>query len=189
MNSRKIGLAKTGIMRNIIWLLALIFLLLIQAGILLPLHMFPVGLILIVVAMATILSDFNQGLVITILGGLLLDFVSGSPDGLLSMSLVAAFLVMHLVLSEILSREPNRFILATSVVGTVVIYFVSFIIFSKIFGVFGLTENQDLRYLFAVQLPLTLMWNLIFSYPIFLFYTLIQNLVSKVKPDDEVIKV
>jgi hypothetical protein len=175
-------------MRNIIWFLSLFILLVIQAGILLPLHISHINLILIVVALAALLSDFNQGLVITVLGGLLLDFLSGSADGLLSMSMVISFLIVHLLLNEILARDANRFILAASVGGATVIYFAAFIVLTQIFGWIGLAGEPDTRYLLSVQLPLSMMWNLIFTYPIFLFYTLIQNLVSKLPSNEEPIR-
>jgi hypothetical protein len=175
-------------MRNIIWFLALFFLLLVQGGILLPLHLVPVNLILVTVAMAVILSDFNQGLVITVLGGLLLDFVSGSPDGLISISLLVVFLIMRVVLNEILSREPNRFILAASVAGSTLIYFLTFLAVDRLFGFFNLTQKPEIGYLLSVQLPLTMMWNLIFAYPIFRFYSVVQNLASKLPHHEESIR-
>jgi cell shape-determining protein MreD len=175
-------------MRNIIWFIALFLLLLVQGGILLPLRMAPVNLILIIVAMAVVLSDFNQGLVITLVGGLLLDFVSGSPDGLVSMSLLAVFLVMRFVESEILSREPNRFILAVSVAASTVLYFCVFLAVDRLFGFFNLTPKPEVGFILSVQLPLTLMWNLIFAYPIFKFYSLTQNLASKLPHHEEPIR-
>ncbi len=176
-------------MRNIIWFIALIILLLIQAGILVPLGTAPVSLILIVVAIATILSYFWQGLIITLLGGLLLDFVSGSPDGLISMSMVAVFLLMHLLFNELLSREPNQYILAASVAVSTVVYYLVYVAVTNFFEVLGLTGTPDTRYLLTVQLPLALMWNLIFAYPIFRYYVLVQNLASRLPESEESIRV
>jgi hypothetical protein len=175
--------------RNTIWFLALFILLLIQGGILLPMHIAPAHLILIVVALATILSEFKQGMIITLLGGLLLDFVSGSPDGLITMSVLTVFLMLHLVLREFLSREPNRFILAATIAGGTLIYYFGFIVLSKFFGILHLAEKSDVRYLLSVQLPLAMMWNLIFAYPIFKYYLLTQSLASRVKQKEEIIQV
>ena len=175
-------------MKNIIWFFALFLLLLLQAGILLPLHLAPVNLILIIVSIAVILSDFNQGLVITIIGGLLLDFVSGSPDGLVSISLLTAYLLMRVVLNRVLSREPNRFILAASVAATTFLYFFAFLAADRLFSIINLIQSTDLLYLFTVQLPLTLMWNLIFAYPIFVFYSFVQNLAYKLPKHEEPIR-
>jgi hypothetical protein len=175
-------------MRNIIWFLALFILLLIQGGVLLPFHMVPVNLILIVVALTTILSDFKPGLIITLLGGLLLDFLSGSADGLITMSLLIVFLVLQLILSEFLSREPNKFILAATILGATIVYYLAFFIASKLFVVFGLADNPDARYLFTILLPLAIMWNLLFAYPVYLYYIVVQNLASKLPTNEEPIR-
>ncbi|HEX9503200.1 MAG TPA: hypothetical protein VF974_02655 [Patescibacteria group bacterium] len=175
-------------MRNIIWLIALFILLLIQGGILLPLHLAPVNLILIVVALATILSDFKQGLIITILGGLLMDFVSGSPDGLITMSLLIVFLILHLILKEFLSREPNRFILVATVASGTILFYFAFLVVDQLFGIIHLAEKSDVRYLLSVQLPLAVMWNLIFSYPVFQYYFLTQSLASRMPTHEEPIR-
>jgi len=176
-------------MRNIIWFLALFFLLFIQGGILVPLRIAPVNMILVIVAIAVILSDFKQGLVITIIGGLLLDFVSGSPDGLISISLLSAFLILHVVMHEILSREPNRFILVSAVATGTVLYFLAFIVVDRLFSLFHLAQNPDMRYLLTVLLPLALMWNLIFAYPLLRYYSWVQNLASKIRAGEETIQV
>ncbi len=174
--------------RNIIWFIALFLLLLIQGGILLPLHISPVNLILVVVALSTILSDFKQGFIITLFGGLMLDFISGSPDGLITMSMIIVFLVLHLILREFLSREPNRFILAATVVVATIFYYLAFLVTDRLFVIVHLAEKADVGYLLTVQLPLSMMWNLIFAYPIFLYYSLIQNLASKLPKNEEPIR-
>jgi|GEM_PF-3492007 hypothetical protein len=176
-------------MRNFtVWLLSSFVLLLIQGGILLPLRISPVNLILVVVAMAVILSDFNQGLLITVMGGLLLDFTSGLPDGLISISLLVAFLILHFIMNEILSREPNRFILFSAVLAASIIYFIAFLAVDKLFGFIGLASRLDIRYILVVQLPLTVLWNSIFAYPIFRYYLITQNLASKLPTNEQPIR-
>jgi hypothetical protein len=175
-------------MRNIIWFIALFILLLIQGGILLPFHMVPVNLILIVVALSTILSDFKPGMIITIMGGILLDFASGAADGLITISLLTVFLVLQLVLREFLSREPNRLILAATILGATIIYYLSYSIVNKLFMLVGLAGNPDVNYLFTVQLPLAMMWNLIFAYLVYLYYVLVQNLASRLPANEEPIR-
>ncbi len=175
-------------MRNIIWFLALIVLLLFQAGVLLPLRIAPINLILVVVAMATLLSEFSQGLVIAFMGGVLLDFVSGTPDGVMSMSIIIVFVVMHLILNQLLSKEPNKFILAASVAGSTIVYFLAHIILSKFFELFSFAPELDLDYLLTVSFPLSLMWNLLFAYFIFRYYYFVQNLASKLPFNEEPIR-
>jgi hypothetical protein len=175
--------------RNSIWFVAIFILLLIQGGILLPLHIAPVNLVLILVALSTILSDFRQGLILTLLGGLLLDFVSGSADGLITMSLLVVFLILHLLLREFLSRDANRFILLASVASATIFYYFAFLGVNQLFSFVQLADKMDVRYLLSVQLPLAVMWNLIFTYPLFYYYLMTQNLASKIRSDEETIKV
>ncbi len=174
--------------RNIIWFFALFLLLLIEAGVLLPFHMAPIGLILIVIALATILSDFMQGLVITFMGGILLDLVSGVPDGLMSISLLIVFLTMQFILKEFLSKEPNFLILASIILGSTVIYYLAFYLTNNLFIVLHLSKDLDFNYLILNQLPQALIWNFVLSYPVFRYYLFVQNLVSKLKPDEEPIR-
>ncbi|OGE74188.1 MAG: hypothetical protein A3I07_01445 [Candidatus Doudnabacteria bacterium RIFCSPLOWO2_02_FULL_42_9] len=166
-------------MRNIIWFFALILLLVLQNGILVPLHIISVNLVLIVVAIATLLSEFNQGLIITLMGGLITDFMSGLPDGVMTISFLLAFLILHFILNEILAREANRFILGVAVLGSTLVYFFSVIFVSYIFSWFNLVTQIDFMYLLSSRLPLLLLWNLIFTYPILMYYTWIQNLASR----------
>jgi hypothetical protein len=175
-------------MRNIIWFIAILFLVLIQAGVFMPLHIAPINLVLIVVVMAVILSDFSQGLAITLIGGILLDFISGTPDGLISMSLVTTYLIVGFVLNEILSREASRLIIFVSVAFGTIIYFLVFVSLAWLFRYFHLTSIVDTKYLLSVQLPLTLMWNVLFAYPVFIFYSWIQNLAHKLPTHEEPIR-
>jgi hypothetical protein len=166
-------------MRNIIWFLAIVFLLIIQAGVFLPLHITSVSLILIVTALAALLSDFDQGLIIVLLGGLTLDIISSSLDGIVSISLILVFLILHLILNEFLSREPNQLIIFATVAGATILFFGTFMIFD---------QTPDIAYQLTVKLPIALIWNIIFAYPIYLYYTWIQNLVSKLPSNEEPIR-
>lgn len=175
-------------MRNIIWFLALTLLLVVQAGILMPLKITPVSLILIAVTMATLLSEFNQGLIITLMGGIILDFTSGFPDGIFTISFLIVFLGMQLILNEFLTREPNRFVIGVAVAGSTLVYFLAIVIVNYVFTWFHLISQIDLQYWITVRLPLMLMWNLIFAYPIFYYYLIVQNLASKLPSNEEPIR-
>ena len=117
-----------------------------------------------------------------------MDFASGSPDGLITMSLLVVFLVMHSVLKEFLSREPNRLILVATVASATVLYYFAFLVMDQLFGIIHLAEKTNVQYLLSVQLPLSVMWNLIFSYPIFQYYFLTQNLASRLKHNEKPIR-
>ena len=167
--------------RYFIWFLSLFLLLVVQAGVLVPLHLAPVNLILIMVVVAVILSDFDFGLILAILGGLLLDFVSGSSDGLATMSLLGAFLVLFFVVNTVLSREVSQIILFTSVIASTVSYFIFFLLFNQLFRIFGLSANLSVNYILTTELPLTLLFNIIFTYPVFQYYLWLQKLTHSKK--------
>lgn len=122
------------------------------------------------------------------MGGLLLDFASGSPDGLQTMSLLATFGVLHLVLREFLTREPNRYVFAATVFGGTLAYFVAFLFINRFFGFLHITIRPDLRFTLTTQMPLTMIWNLVFTYPIMRLYIFVQNMVSKLPQHEQPIR-
>ncbi|OGE80268.1 MAG: hypothetical protein A2660_01025 [Candidatus Doudnabacteria bacterium RIFCSPHIGHO2_01_FULL_45_18] len=151
-------------MRNAIWILALFALVLVQGGILAPLKIEPINLLLVAVVSATILCTLNQGLLIVIVSGLFLDFLSRTPDGLVTASLLILFLILWFVLNEILAREPNLLIVFSSVAASTILFFLIFTLFNSFF------VQPDIRYIFLTQLPLTLLWNLVLTYPVFKYF-------------------
>jgi hypothetical protein len=162
--------------------------LIIQAGALVPLHLAAANLILIMVAVAGVLADFNLGLELALTGGLLLDFLSGVPDGIVTMSLLCVFLLLYFIVNSVLARESSRIILFTSVASASLAYFIIFLLFNQLFSLFRLTANFDIPYVLTVRLPLSLLLNLIFTYPVFQYYLLVQKLASKFTKHEQPIR-
>lgn len=169
-------------MRPFIWFLSLFVLLVVQAGVLEPLHLTPVNLILIMVVVAGFLADFNHGLGLAIAGGLILDFVSGSPDGLVTMSLMSVFLILYFVVNSVFSREMNQMVLFTAVAAATISYFIFFLLFNQMFRMLNLSTNLGLGYLLSHELPLILVFNLLLTYPVLKYYQWVQGLTLKFKP-------
>lgn len=168
-------------MRPLIWFLSLFLLLVIQAGILVPLHLAPVNLILVMIIVAVLLASFNLGLGLALTGGLLLDFISGTPDGLTILSLLVVFLLSYFIVNSVLSRESSQIILFTSVAAATIAYFLLYILFSKLFGIFGLTSNLSVNFLLTRQLPFTLLFNLLFTYPVLQYYLWTKKCLTHLK--------
>jgi hypothetical protein len=152
-------------MKYIIWFLSLFFLLVIQAGVLVPLHVPAVNLILVMVVAATLLSEFEFALGLTLTGGLLLDFVSGTPDGILTASTLIVFLLLYFIVNSIIAREPNQIILFSSVAATTIGYFL----------IVELFYHTGYKFVLTRQLPWALLFNLLLTYPVFMYYLLIQK--------------
>ncbi len=162
-------------MRGLIWFSSLFILLIIQGGVLVPLHLSPVNLILIIAVVAVLLADFNLSLGLTLTGGLLLDFVSGTPDGLVTMSLLVVFLLLYFVVNSVLSRNVTLVILFSSVATATIAYFILFLLFNRLFGLLGLHSPLSVSFLLTRQLPLTLFFNLLLTYPVLQYYLWIQK--------------
>jgi hypothetical protein len=166
-------------MRNIIWFLALFLLLIIQAGILVPLSILPINLVLVTIALAAILIDFDTGLFISLVGGTFLGFVSGAADAILLLSSVVEFLIVYFIVHEVLARDPNRLILFGSAGFGTVIYFATYLGMVSLLGILGLVHKSDLNFILSNQLPLTLMWNLVFVYPVLFYLNMVEKLIRR----------
>lgn len=166
-------------MKLIIWFLSLFILLVIQAGVLMPLHLAPVSLILIMVVVSALLADFNFGLGLSLAGGLFLDFASGTPDGLITMSILCVFVLLYFIVNSVLARDASQIILFTSVASATIAYFIIFLLLDQIFGLFQLTADLGYKYVLTVQLPLAVLFNLIFTYPVLKYYLWIQKTTLK----------
>lgn len=169
-------------MRNFLWLIAIFFLVVVQIGILQPLGIAAVSLMLILVIFSVILSDFNQGLFITLASGVMTDFISGLPDGLLTLSLLAVFLSLHFIQHKILAREINRIMLFASVGFGTIIYFAAFLIFGGLSYFFRLMPKPDLSFIILRNLPLALILNLVFAFPMFVYYLYLQKWLIRFNP-------
>lgn len=172
-------------MKYIIWFISIFLLLVFQAGVLVPLHLAPVNLILVLVVTAVLLADFNLAIGLTLAGGLMLDFISGVPDGLVTMSLLLVFLFLYFVVNYVLSREASQLVLFTSVAVGTASYYLFFLAFDQIFGIFHLNAIFSVNYLLTVELPATLLFNLIFTYPIYLYFLQTQKFALKITKHEQ----
>ena len=140
-----------------------------------PLHLYYANLILIVICCTVLISDYNLALTLTIFGGILLDLLSASRDGLITASFLLVFLILHFVLNSVLNREPNRFVLFVSVAAATIGFYVFFLILNEILSFIHLSQGMDIVYYVKKQLPLALASNLVFTFPIFKFCSWIQK--------------
>ena len=169
-------------MKYLIWLLAIFLLLVFQVGVLLPLHLTPVNLILVFLVVTVVMSDFDSSLVIALIGGMMLDLISGTADGMISLSMFTIFLILYFILHALVNKEPSNLILFSSVAVTSIVYFFVFLAFNAIFLIFRLNQTLDYKYFLGSELILTLFFNLLFTYPVFKYYSYVQSWVTRLKP-------
>jgi cell shape-determining protein MreD len=166
-------------MKYLIWFFAIFVLLIFQAGVLSPLGISPVNLALVLVVMAMLCTDFDTALVITLTSGILLDLVSGNADGLNALTLFSVLLIMNLIMHSLVNREPNWPVLFSSVAGFTALFFLVFLAFNRFFAIFNLGIAIDYKTFFVKDLPLTLLFNLIFTYPVFRYFSWVEKLIPK----------
>jgi len=148
-------------MRNLVIFFSILLLLLIQDSILQPFRIEPVNLVLLFLVFTVLFSEFDEGLLVALVGGLLLDFVSGVTDGVIALSMVLIFLIGHFILNSLIARESNRIILVSSVATASLLFWTaqSFVL-------------NDWRLL---NLAWFTGFNLLFTYPVLKYYSWIHS--------------
>ena len=165
-------------MKILYYFVAIFLLLVFQQGVLVPLRIMPVNLLLVFSVAAMLVADFDTALGVAVTCGVLLDLTSGTPDGVIALSLLSAVLILHFILESWVSREANQPVLFSAAAGTTVAYFLLFLIFNRFFTIFNLGQDLQLSDYFLRALPLSLLFNLIFTYPVFLFFSYVQSIRS-----------
>ncbi len=160
-------------MRYIIWTIAIFTLLILQGGIFLSFNMELISLPLLIVIISLLFSDFDFALFLAFISGLMLDFLSGS-SGVVLTAFVCTFLIMYFVINNVLDREPNLMILFSAVAAGTAAYFSVYLGVNQVLGIFQGTVPVNYKIFFLQDLPKALILNLIFTYPIFQFYTFVE---------------
>ncbi len=168
-------------MKWLIWFLAVFVLLIISSGVFSQLHFLAIipGLILIFGAVAISLEDGPELFFILLTSGILMDFVSGLPDGIMLLSLMFSAFCIYALVSWFISKEFNIGILFLSSGLMTLLFFVAVLGFGKIFDLLGFEVNLEYSYL----LTHTFVWyfglNLLLTYPIYVYYLAIKQLQHK----------
>ena len=166
-------------MRVLIWTLAVFLLLALQSGVLLPLSIAPVNLILILLVLALLLDSPQTAATIAVAGGLMLDFLSGTGDGLITLSLLLTFSTMYFLFEAFLNRELNNWIVAVSIVGATWIFAFLMLLSNWIFNWFGQGSAVDWKSFAWEHLILSLVFNLLLTYPVWKYLSFVESLLQK----------
>ena len=158
--------------------LAILLLFLIQSAVLSPLNILPINLPLILIVISLLFASFNFALGLTLTCGIISDFLSSAPDGLITISLLFVFFIMVLVINNVLTREPSLLILFSSVAAATIGYFIFFALFNQIFKIFHFVVLIDLRNYWLISLPKSILFNLLLTYPILIYYRFINDTKS-----------
>ncbi len=168
-------------MKYFIYLIVIFFLLIVETGILGQFQFLPVVPYLLVIFSAILVPLEEKRLAIFTIAasGVILDFISGLPDGIMLLSLGFACLTSFVLVYWWLAKEYNIGILFVSVGATTLVFIISVLIFSKLFSLMGLGSGIDYAYLIIHRFVWYLVLNLILTYPMYLFYLFLSHTVSK----------
>ena len=167
-------------MRWITAFLSILILFLIQDGVIFVLTggMYYANLVLVFLIIKIIYSDLKDVLIAAVISGLIFDFLSGLPDGALTLSVLMTSAAVYYIANNVISREPNIALShGLTVLGTVIFFMFSWLVVQgmTLSGISpSLGINITLRS-FAAELFL----NALLTYPVFLYYNLVGNLNTK----------
>jgi hypothetical protein len=167
-------------MRFAIWILAVFILLALQAGVLLPLHIAPANVILILLVLVLLLDSPQTALTIAGAGGVMLDFLSGTGDGLFTLSFLAVTGLMYFLFEVFLNRDLNNWIVAGSVAAATWLFALILFVGNWVFNWFGLGAGLDISSFAWQYVVLSLLFNLVLTYPIWYYLSAVELVISKV---------
>lgn len=158
---------------------AAFLLLVLQAGIVQAFAMGEFANFLLLFGIAAALDRPGRQVLIISLGlGILADFASGLPDGLFVLAFPSTLLALHFVLTRLLASHDSFFIAALTAVAAIPAFYA--ICFLVIFAFELLHLMPDYSYILVMRhLWLELFLNLLFFYPIYLYYRWVTHLALK----------
>lgn len=150
--------------------LAVLILFLLQDGVLIHLvgRFFYPNLALVFVFIVALFGSRKETLYVALPVGLILDFVSGYPDGVFVIAVLLSAIVLNLVVGQFLSREISGLILHASVAtGFIMVYL---LIWGIMRGDYQITPAKFF---------LDIAFNSLFTYPVYLYYNLARELINR----------
>lgn len=168
--------------RYIIIFVLLFILLALQGGFINNLGFGSFGnLILLYTVTTVILGTFEESFFTVLVGGLMLDLVSGTRAGLSIVSLFAVFGFTTLLVTRFTQKEPNRWILFLCVSAGTIIFNATFAGLSQLLAVMHLANVLGFDFALGKKLLLDLVVNLVLAYPFLYIYNFSQNLGSRLE--------
>lgn len=169
------------IMKSVSVFLIISFLLILQLSFFPSLsiaHSFA-NLVLIFVIIRALLGNLEETVWTALFAGVLLDFFSGTPDGLLTLSLLMSTVGTYFIARGFISSQRwILFVFGSVLVGSV-LFILSFLIINWMFGFINLSVVINYPQLLRQKIWLDLLWNLLFAFPIFLLVQKFDRLVIK----------
>ncbi|HYC79899.1 MAG TPA: hypothetical protein VEC17_02640 [Candidatus Binatia bacterium] len=128
------------------------------------------NLLLCYVSVMLLYRGLNEVLLISIFAGILLDYFSGLPDGVMVLSMLAATAAAYYLGNMVSAQKLSNFLILFYILFSTMGFFLFVLIATEVLAVFGLVSRMDWDGLLTRKLGADVIFNLIFLYPIFWLY-------------------
>lgn len=166
-------------MRILIWTVAVFFLLVLQSAVLAPFYLGLANVVLILLVLALLLDSPQTAITIALAGGIMMDFLSGAGDGLMTLSFLLVLSVMYFLFEAFLNRELNNWIVAASIAAATWIFALSWLFSNWIFNWFNQGTVINWQSFMWEYLALSLILNIILTYPVWKYLSWVEFLIGQ----------
>jgi cell shape-determining protein MreD len=175
-------------MRWLIWAVSIFILMAVGNGAVESAHFLPAVPVLAVIFSAGALfsADRSEKIFIVLFGGIMLDFLSPYPDGLLTLSFITAALMIQKTFSYYFKTEDGlKFVFPAVFFQTLLFYFFVFVFEHVLFKAKLLPATQG-AFVFSPMLLWYVLVNLLFAYPVYRYYCFVLKLARKFPKNKEI---
>jgi hypothetical protein len=158
-------------MKNLIIISCVILLFLVQLA-LADLKFFysPPNILLVYLSVLLLFLSFQEMLLPVITCGVLLDFFSGTPDGVMLASLLAGVSLAYYLGEMIFTERTNNFLNIFYVLTATIGFTLTAAILNNLARVLSYDQGVAWNNLLTFNLGAAVIFNLLFLYPVYLFY-------------------
>jgi hypothetical protein len=151
------------------------------------LNIFPStpNLVLIYLAVLLFYIPIKDVIWLSIGVGVLLDFFSGLPDGIMVVSVVGSMLAAYYLSQMVFTEQLSTFLILFYTILSTIVFFLAVLLSNYILTAFDLGRSVNFSNLFSLKLGADVIFNLIALYPIYWIYqvqTDIQHRFYKHEP-------
>lgn len=156
-------------MKNLPWILGIIILFAFQLAISQSFSFAP-NLVLIFLCIMLRYFSIKRVLAASILAGVLLDYYSGSPDGIMIASVIAAVSVSYFLSQSFFHEHLHEFMLGFYVIFSSIFFVLTYLLLNQVLVFFNWSTIASWSQLWGWEMLIRVILNLIFIYPVLWFY-------------------
>jgi hypothetical protein len=167
-------------MKYLVIFLFLFLLLTLQAGFVSNLGLGTIGNLCLLFAISSvILGDFEESFFTCIAAGFMIDLVSASRAGIITICFLAVFGFTYIFTNKFVQREASRLILFILALANTLLFSLIFLIVNHFLNYIHLGTMVDWKYILGKKLFVDLIFNIILIYPVFMLYAWMQKIQRK----------